>query len=411
MLTYRNSETNEYIWKSLFFACFVMPLAGNIPKMVVKVFLFIIWILFYNKRFTIKLVKSEYLKWFSAFLLYSFISIFWALDRKLALDVCIYMTSNLLMIIVVLDYARTKKRLLTVIDAFLMTEIVTLILCLATAPISYWGTGRFTDGIILQRNEVAMNAAMASAMALYAYYITRKWKYKLYYVFTLVLAVLPASRKSFLAAILVLLFYKILTSKDIYKFLVRLGQIAFIFIVGGVVFYSIPVLRENYWDRIMALTGFLGESTVIEDGSVLERKYFWSQALYMFTQKPILGWGINNFRAYLAYIGYGNAVFAHSDYAELLADVGVIGVFIYFFQMAKALLSAVINVVRQKEIELLSTIILAIFAFAGVGAITYYRPTYAAILSIVFAAYENSKKPESDIPTLKVKIMKKGRNV
>lgn len=400
---------NRKVWKLLFLICFIAPLIGNVHKVVVRAIVFVIWVIFGNNKFVLRFKRSRYIGWSLAFVIFCLVSSFWALDRDLSLVVCEYMISNLLLSIVIINYVNCNERLFDVIDAFLASELITLLVCLSTSTISQWGTGYFASGILLHRNEVSMNAAMALAMVLYAKYFTKKAKYSIYFWLILALAILPASRNAFVATSLVLSLFKIFTSKDVGALFKRVFLILIVGVGVILLLYSIPILRENYLDRLVAVVKFFGENTVdIEDGSALERRFFWEVAIYMFKNKPLFGWGINNFRGYLESIHYSNAVYAHSDYAELMADVGVVGLILYYVPFISALWNSIIMAVNKRKVEILSFILLLVLMIASIGIISYYKASYSAIYTIMFAVYERSQCESSDVLFIKIRMLNRG---
>lgn len=55
------------------------------------------------------------------------------------------------------------------------------------------------------------------------------------------------------------------------------------------------------------------------------------RGIKMFFERPLLGWGVGGFQQY-SLINHGAYVYAHSNYVELLADFGIVGLLIYYSQ-------------------------------------------------------------------------------
>lgn len=78
-------------------------------------------------------------------------------------------------------------------------------------------------------------------------------------------------------------------------------------------------------ERLLNLLGFIKNSSASSDISSVKRFNMLFEGIYLFTFKPILGWGTNGFAINGAY-----GTYSHSSISELLCDFGVIG-FICFF--------------------------------------------------------------------------------
>ena len=72
------------------------------------------------------------------------------------------------------------------------------------------------------------------------------------------------------------------------------------------------------------------------DNTYNGRTVFWQFCLYMFSQRPLIGFGINSFNSALgtltsfSYHGEKWTMYAHSIYYELLGEAGIIGCMIFF---------------------------------------------------------------------------------
>jgi len=71
-----------------------------------------------------------------------------------------------------------------------------------------------------------------------------------------------------------------------------------------------------------------------------ERLYFYQDAIKMFKERPILGWGGGGweeaYRAYQSYLYYSNQV--HSHYFQIMVEAGLVGLMaiLYLVQLFAA---------------------------------------------------------------------------
>lgn len=122
----------------------------------------------------------------------------------------------------------------------------------------------------------------------------------------------------------------------------------FIIIVATSIYYIITKNEYLYviiGRRVDSLLNSLlydnNMSGVYTDYSIIERNLLRVNALNLFKQYPIFGYGLDAFKSY-TYMNGTNMVYAHSNYLELLASTGVIGLGLYylsFISLTKRLLS------------------------------------------------------------------------
>lgn len=65
------------------------------------------------------------------------------------------------------------------------------------------------------------------------------------------------------------------------------------------------------------------------DTSYNGRTQFWNIGIFMFRQKPLLGWGMGSFVEYNRIFGTGIRQYAHNMYIQMLAETGIIGFSMY----------------------------------------------------------------------------------
>lgn len=92
---------------------------------------------------------------------------------------------------------------------------------------------------------------------------------------------------------------------------------------------------------------FTGEAKT--DASVTGRQALLDRAVEVFLEHPLFGVGIGNFRAYTKDLGGVAGYYAHNNFLELLADVGVVGTAFYYVPYLIAL--AKVRVIAQDSVE------------------------------------------------------------
>lgn len=135
------------------------------------------------------------------------------------------------------------------------------------------------------------------------------------------------SRLSLLLAIAGVALYIIISQQIAYKRIMLIIVGVLFLLVAWYSIFNIPILYELVGFRFAA---FMGNSSV-QDASSLTRLKFLSYAVQLFSTSPLVGIGIDNFKYYV--YSFQNAwaeVHSHSNWGELLADTGVIGILLYY---------------------------------------------------------------------------------
>ena len=135
-------------------------------------------------------------------------------------------------------------------------------------------------------------------------------------------------------------------------------------------------LRKRLDDLWLAVQGTNLRN--LPEGSLATRYGFVQAALQVWQGHPLLGVGTNQFRYYAP--EYSSNVFssyAHSDYAEILADFGLIGFLLYyafFFSLSVRVLWLQVGTVAAKHRLSLDILTAFLFSFfvSEVGFVLYY---------------------------------------
>ncbi len=164
-------------------------------------------------------------------------------------------------------------------------------------------------------------------------------------------------------------------------------NIVFLIIALIVLFYelitSIPILYNQIGYRVVDfIDTIFGKS----DGSIstINRIILLKQAIIIWGKHPIIGIGLNNFSLVQTVGGAG--YYAHNNYAELLADLGIVGFFLIYYYLPIRLICRKIDDTDSLRLTLKSIVfVILIFDFAVVSyqsiQIIIFYWLYAAALS------------------------------
>ncbi|MBN1461177.1 MAG: O-antigen ligase family protein [Armatimonadetes bacterium] len=147
----------------------------------------------------------------------------------------------------------------------------------------------------------------------------------------------------------------------------------------GYVLYQSPKV-----ERVSEITAFLrGES--VQDTGLVKRGEMLDDAVDLWLQRPLTGWGLDRFREVS-----GWATYSHNNYVELLANEGLLGTLAYLLVYTTLLISLLRSLRRSKDAVLSAElywalVVLLIMIGWSAAAVTYYSHIMWLVLSAVIA--------------------------
>lgn len=262
-------------------------------------------------------------------------------------------------------------------------------------------------------NVLAIFGSYAFLFCMHQISISRKWYSKvilLFFALFLVYGVLKTeSRKGILIIPIILIIYFILNRINLYqqannKFLFFLKTAGIVFLMCCIATVLIVLLMNSeYFRRFERLNYFLklqsntteSNFTKIIDVSTYERRKFIKYGYYMWLDNPVLGTGLDNFKANInKYWTISRKAYAHNNYIELLSSTGLIGFIAYYgiyisllIKLFKIKNSNYLDVTQLILINTFTTIILSlmILEFAMVS----YYSKFVWLLLLIISSYSD----------------------
>lgn len=269
---------------------------------------------------------------------------------------------------------------------FIKTIFVYCIVCAATTILAgvELRSGRVTMGILNNPNSLGILMTIGVFTALYLIDFQKLWNVitQLFLVGCfLYVIILSGSRKSFLAGILLLLYWVsfVLYKKLKHEKTSKKIMIISLLFLGISLLYGIMV--PFFEDSIL-----FSRLDVLLQGGDQTRKMMYMEAFDFFKQSPIVGVGYKQFEVISVFRTY-----SHSTYAETLACTGLVGTILYFSPFV-LLLRKFIKDIREKKGDYIrvqqSSLwlgMLGVITFLGIGIIHYYELDVTIVLGIMLA--------------------------
>ncbi len=368
------------------FSIIVFNEGSIIIKIVKVIFVFINIVYILSKN---KLYIDKYAIWMILFTAFCAISIIWATSKENARSMLTTITLNNICIFFIINLIyEDKRRIQFIFNSIIVSSII---LGLKTA-IEYGpfifinGTRGGKDGLI-SANTIGMISAISSVISIYL--IKTKKVYKSIYLFSFIanmgIMILSASRKAILFLVIPLVILYIMDSKNIVKTIGKILMSIIIITSAFLLIMKIPFLYNSVGSRIETMIqGFLGEKT---DDSTHMRFAMIEWGIEWFNQKPLLGYGIDNYKNLFAtrntYFG-ASGVYAHNNYIELLVDVGIVGTLIYYSIYILMLWKGILKVKSKELLKILMFGILVAYIINEYGFVSYYSKFCQLIIAIIW---------------------------
>lgn len=325
--------------------------------------------LIFRIRQTGRVVLPTITLWYGLFVLYGFASILWAYDP----GACFHVTSRIVQCLIIQfcmaqNYS-SKTALPRCLKIIAFASVMSSIYMLSQTPLDSLFRSRFgTASASLNPN---MFAVIYSFGALIAYFFACHLHKKLAYpiAFYLVfMVIITGSRKSTITVLLGILLLSLLTTRRrhrLIRLLITLGVIGLLLHL----IMTIPQLYEILGSRFDSMLGFLTNSE--EDHSMALRLTFMRVAKEIFLEHFFFGVGIVNFHVVLGTL-MNSSTYAHNNYYELLADLGLVGFVLYYSYYVYVAVATFRRVLQGSQYaKLMLALIFSIFV-CDFGIVSFY---------------------------------------
>ena len=194
--------------------------------------------------------------------------------------------------------------------------------------------------------------------------------------------ILTGSRKSLLSGGLLCMIWLIAFIRDTYNLTDRREKrlkyaLLLVTLVIGVAYFVKYYIGTVSFERLQIL---------FKDGSSSVRMEMYRESVDLFKTSKLFGIGFNQFRVHSIFRTY-----AHSTYAEVLADGGVFGCIVYFYPVIQTGFALMKKIRRGLSYQV--GMLLALFLvemFLGTGTIFMYSFEHLIIWSFLYMTVEDS---------------------
>ena len=351
----------------------------------------LIWINIIVKR--IKIVFNKFLFFHGLFIIICSISVFYAFNQGISFTKVKTLVQIYVVMISLINYVDTFEKLYKLMKYFAYSGVIASVYILLNAD--FTNITRFGSELG-NVNAVGMILGISSVFSFYFILEEKEYQFSPMLLANSIVILLTGSRKSLMFLIftlLVLLFSK----RD-----KRIRSKVKFFLLGAVllsiavyVIYNVPIFYQIIGRRMDNLLDFaFGEGTTERSMNIrfmmIQLGWDW------FKERPITGYGINNYRLLLGQeIGW--ITYSHNNIIELLVGIGIIGAIVYYLEqiiVMKGLLKASKFAYRSLMYSFIAIIFGYIFMSVG---LVYYDSKHISIILAVGSVINRISKKEKNI--------------
>jgi O-antigen ligase len=297
---------------------------------------------------TPRLKSNSVIKLYGALSLLAIASSFWAVNFDLSAKKgfqMVYILINMFILYNAIKIYHLEKYFLYGIFLGALANYIFL-LGFYSPPFEIFLLGRAL-GSMGNANVLALLMNFSIFASILYFYLYRPKRFFLLYLSTnvflaLYIIFITASKKGLILATLLIAMFLLMNIKNI-KNIVFMS----IFIVVAVVIMQNTVNQAEFFDQLDLITKRFGESSDVfqgksQYGSTGYRLNFIKLGVRLFTERSVLGYGVDNFRLF-------GRTYSHNNYIEVLVGLGLVGftilMSIYFSVLYK------ISKIRNKYIK------------------------------------------------------------
>lgn len=350
--------------------------------------IFCIYALVDSKR--LRKSDNSYFVWLLLFFSFCIISCMWAIKSNVAMWVIIiqqypiycFCMSVYLKIKTIDDF----KKILRV---FFYATLALLLFVVVNVDVSQLESSRLAssddpENALWNPNYLGLYFSLACYAGYFSIFREKTFGalHKFFYVVCvlcmIILILLSGSRSALLSLMIPLIVKNMYGGTNYIK---KILIVCLILTIFYVLIMYVPILYNNIGVRLEEMFVILngGDNSDGDDS----RKVLIISGLMWFLEAPFFGIGINNFRVLSGQrLWYATAFYAHNNYVELLVDIGIIGMLLYYTVYLQ--LFRKVNQVKLQDKQWMVAFI-CMLLFTDISHVSYYEVSLQLTIALLFA--------------------------
>lgn len=348
------------------------------------------------KNISLKMNKFfiEYIFYKLLFIFLCILSSLWSINPftiELSISMCFRLMTNLSILL----YIKNENKFVKFVKFIIYGSMILCVRILIVVPYSAFGKKRIGNYLAYDIENSYGNTGITYVLGVASALLiinkdtiikNKKLKYFLIIIFS-IFSLISGSKKQIFILLITIGAKLILKSKSFKQLLKNIILMLGIFGIIFYLVYKIPILYDAIGYRMETFINSMCTNKIeVEDLSTMTRKQFIKEAYNIFIKNPIIGVGIDSFKYY-------NSVqftWAENNFLELLADLGVLGMVIYYLPHLKITKSLLIQYKRKNKFFEMNFILFLILIFIDLTMVSYnglHLQLYLALLYGYFIIY------------------------
>ena len=336
------------------------------------------------------LTLDKYHKCFGSFLIICFASSIWAISSTNAIEWSRSIFNNILCMTLIYPFYSRKKDI-----SMLLSIIMCSSYLIALYAIWFYGFDTLFASSYTQYLRLGNDFSNINTIGLFCAFglliqferIITERKVKWYYVFSIPSVIVLAatqSRKAVLALALGAIIIAVLNSSDKKNFLKTIYKYILIVLAIMIVLYIISKISifSGVTERLKQLLYIITGTGELDSGTINRQKYV-ELGIRIWRQHPIGGVGINCPRIINQRV-FGEYVYLHNNYVELLCGVGLIGFICYYYMYYYIIKNLLLYKNKHHRYYIIGITFSLLLLIMDYGMVSYYSKLQAFYFMVLF---------------------------
>lgn len=326
--------------------------------------------------------EFRYILWGFVFISYSLISTMWCSDNNSSAMSCVFSTIQTFLIgLCILIYADRDERIIKCLNSMALAAVVLCMRFFVSVPISSWGNEqRIARDSFFGKNIPAIVLAYTAVFLLWrVIYQIQERKKKIVPIVLIVVfmfvSMMMGTKKSLLVFAIGFMVCLIAKSKNPLQIIGRMVLIGILLILFYIVIMRVDILYKSIGYRLNGFFNMFSGGDI--DKSTIARSNYAVDALKVFSKHPILGIGMDGYR----YVNPYSFAYSHSNFTEMLADLGILG-FGMFYSIHLFILKKSVLI---RNVSVLPFAIIIILVITDISTMTYSAEYFYIFCALILA--------------------------
>lgn len=374
--------------------------------------IYFIYELFLSK----KVISDKFFCWISIFSIMCFLSLFWAYDSSRTVRDIIFLVKIIVIISFALFTIKKEGSIEHILNYIIVSTVINELIILPKVlglGASTYRQRIYIGGVYFSANTIGPDIAFATLLLFFRVMQSKRHQKMnaLIILLNCLIILKLGSRSSLMVLFLGMLLNALNTS--ITKKVRNLLFVVIAVILLGIVVMNIPSLYNTIGSRIedtlkpfgnnKNLNSYNLQSDNLQSDSL--RYNLLRDGMEMFLKKPILGYGSGNFSS--VNLLYNKvAYYAHNNYVELLVNMGIVGLFL-FYSLHIFILFGVKGKANSKSLDRFGKELVLCMLLLDVMYVSYNVLNCILVLMIAYACCKIRLNIEKN--DLNLSMIEKGR--